>query len=315
MGADILPAGFTSSKNHRAACDIARVITRLRLGDRIPTVDALRDTLGVGTGTVQSALRQLQQTGAVVLRPQQGRGTYIVRRDLGTLWRLAELGNIVGLLPLPNSREFQGLVSGLRTGLEDAELPLALMYAHGSQRRFEALRTGRADFTVMSARAAESHLELGDPIDVILQLGPGTYYAQDSVVVMACGPRESMPANPRVGIDPDSYDHTLLTKAEFPAGHYVAHSYGLLPSAIRAGKIDLAVWHRTALGLSLADQGLVTWPLARPAALELAESLSGAAVVIRRHDENLRTAFDEVDANAVREVQQAIVDGEVIPLY
>jgi len=306
---------YPPGKGYRVAQEIANLLITLHPGDRIPNVNTLRTHLGVGTGTVQAALKELEHLELIVLDSRQNRGSFLIHQDLGALWRLAGRRTVVGLLPLPNSREFQGLATGLGAQFEQLGVPLALTYAHGSQRRCEALSDGRADFAVMSLSTANEHLGPQAQLELVLAFEPGSYYASDSVVIMAHSPRTELPRQPLVGIDPDSDDHSVLTRCEFPRGLYTPVSYPLLPAAIAARTVDLAVWHRTALGLSLADQHLFTWPLTQAAAASCADELSPAAILVRADDPQVIATMSRIDTGAVAAVQQRVVGMEVLPMY
>lgn len=306
---------YSPGKGYRVAQQIADLLITLRPGDRLPNINVLRTHLGVGTGTVQTVLRELEQLKLVALDSRQNRGSFLIRQDLGALWRLAGRRTVVGSMPLPNSREFQGLATGLGAQFDQLGIPLALTYAHGSQRRCEALGDGHADFAIMSLPAANEHLRRQKRLELTVAFGSGSYYASDSVVIMAHSPRTELPLRPVVGIDPDSHDHSVLTRCEFPRGLYAPVSYPLLPAAIAARTIDMAVWHRTALGLSVADKQLVTWPLTQAAATARANELSPAAILVRSDDRQIIATVSRIDTGAVAAVQQRVVGLEVLPMY
>jgi hypothetical protein len=313
--AEAADADEAETPKRRAMIHIARRALALRPGDRLPNIDQLREEIGVGAGTVQIALRALRERDAITLKTRQHHGTILVARQLDALWRQAELGAVVSVLPLTNSWEFQGLASGLRAELDRLAIPSVQLYAHGSAQRVRAVREGRGHVAVTSAAAARAEQERSGGLRIAAELPPGSYYAADSVLVMARSPRAELPARPRIGIDRLSADHTWLTEAEFPDADYVDVSYAQLPSALRRGRVDAAVWHRTALGLSLADQHLVTWELAQARARQLAGQLAAAALLTRADDGPARGLVDEIDLGHVLAVQRDVVLGEVLPLY
>ena len=167
----------------------------------------------------------------------------------------------------------------------------------------------------MSQGAAERWTAENSGITTHATLPPGSYYASESVLVMARASRQELGGDLRIGVDRLSVDHTLLTKAEFPNHHYVDVSYAQVPSALTRGLIDAAVWHRTALGLSLDDQGLIAWPLEQPSARTLSEGINSAAIVVKTSDEATRAVLRELDAERLLELQRSVVAGDVLPLY
>lgn len=307
-----LPNG---SKNNLIAREIARFMISVRAGERIPTVQEFQARLSAGSGTVQRALKDLEATGALVLKARQRQGSFVEDRDLGALWEIAGYGTVAGAMPLPNSREFQGLATGMRSEFERLGVPFTLLYAHSSSSRLAALNTGRVDFVVLSSAAAEQACREYPSLQVGLTLGPSTYYADNSVVVIARSDLTGLSSTARIGIDPSSFDHRRLTESEFPGGRYVDVSYVFLPHAVHTGLIDCAIWHRTALGLSLEDQGLRVYPLRREETVLVAHELSSASVVVRRDGPDILSVLQDLHPVAIREVQQKVVDLKVLPMY
>jgi len=299
----------------RASAGVALTILTTEIGARLPNIDQLRSSIGVGAGTVQKALQDMQQNGWVTLDPKPRQGTFLLSRRSGELWRTAGLPTLSVLLPLPNSWEFQGLATGLRSELDRLGIPSTFLYGHGSEQRIAALRNGLAHIAVMSRGAAERWTAENHGISTHIVLPAGSYYAADSVLVMARASRQELGSELRIGIDRLSVDHTLLTSAEFPNHHYVDVSYAQVPSALTRGIIDAAIWHRTALGLSLDDQGLIAWPLEQPASRTLSEGINSAAIVVKANDEPARGVLRELDVERLLELQRDVVAGDVLPLY
>jgi hypothetical protein len=315
-GADLdagsAPSAFDTPQQ-RATTGLASILIRTKPGSRIPNIGTLRQELGVGAGTVQKALQELQATSAVKLDSRQRQGTYLLTRQLGQLWQLARMPGLRAVLPLPNSWEFQGLAAGLRAELDQIRVPATFLYAHGSAERVQALVNGVAQIAVMSVYAAAKALAMGADISIEHQLPDGTYYAENSVLVLAKAERAALPDAFRVGIDRLSADHTALTSAIFPHRDYVDVSYAQIPSALAAGVIDAAVWHRTALGLSLNDRGLKTWTDAHIPEPPL--SIGAAAIVTSNDDPTTRAVIQSIDIPRLLGHQRSVVDGDVLPLY
>lgn len=311
-----VPTREPESPQQRATVAIARMLLTRSPGERIPNVNDLRAEIGVGAGTVQKALVELQAHGLVTLNSKPRYGTYIVDWKLGGLWEAAALPGFTILLPLPNSWEFHGLASGLRVVLDALSMRSTFLFGHGSEQRAAALESGKAQVAVMSEHAAEVVSAPGSGLRVQHSLGPGTYYAPDSVVVLARTPRSDTGQNPRIGIDRSSDDHVALTQREFPGATYVDVSYSHIPTALTRGHIDAAVWHRTALGLSLADQELVTWtPISASITDSGGADLSAAALVVNDSDPFTQSVLRAAALDDVVAVQQAVVRGDALPTY
>ena len=297
----------------RARRGVADVLLATPTGERMPNVDEMRSSIGVGVGTIQKALNDLRDRGRVEFESRPRYGTVVLSKEIGPLWTDSGRPALSVLLPLPNSWEFQGLATGLRSEFDRLEIPSIFLYAHGSKERVEALRTRLAHIAVMSLGAARRQTE--DDLIIHSGLPVNSYYAAKSVLVIARAPRAFLPEPLRIGIDRHSPDHAWLTEAEFPGGKYVDVSYAQMPSALSHEAIDAAVWHRTALGLSLDDQGLIAWPLEKPEAKRLSETLSSAAFVICDGDAATAGVLDSVRTEQILRLQQGVVGGDVLPLY
>lgn len=114
------------TRNAHAARQLAALLIRQGAhgaGARLPRVRDVAELLGVGNGTVQSALRLLEEAGAIKTVARGHLGTFLVGSDRAALWRLSGLGAVQAAMPLPHSRRFEGLATGLRAAFEEAAHP------------------------------------------------------------------------------------------------------------------------------------------------------------------------------------------------
>ena len=318
------------SKNLLAAQRIAADLLGRGVGERAPTALRYQELLGVGSGTVQKALKDLESVGAVRTRARGHQGTYIVDLHADKLWAIAGLGPVTGVMPLPNSTEWAGLATGLRSEFERLGIPLQALYVHGSYRRADLVAAGKADFAVLSAEAAK-HASSGGAGWITLDFGPRTYYSDGSLVVLLrpgleagsdgsthAGSEEATEGIRRVGIDPGSYDHTRLTEAEFPEEsgfEYADCAYPHIPAAVAGGKVDAAVWNRTMLAIPLELVGVAVRPLGRSESVALARALGHAVLLSKGARPEVASILRRVDSEAVREVQDKVLSQEILPMY
>jgi hypothetical protein len=92
-------------------------------------------------------------------------------------------------------------------------------------------------------------------------------------------------------------------------------SYSHIPSALTKGHIDAAVWHRSALGLSLADQGLVSWTPIAGIAMSGDAELDAAGLVVKDGDVFTQSVLNAAALGDIVAVQQGVVRGDVLPTY
>lgn len=297
---------------------LARDILGRIVGDRLPTSLQWQELLGVGSGTVQKAMRVLEGADAVTFRARGHQGRFIVKRHVGRLWAIGGLGHVTGALPLPESPEGSGLATGLRDQFDALGIPLQMLYMHGASHRIRVVEEGRADFAVLSKGAAE-HARSASPERgwTDLDLGPHAYYSEESMVVLG-HPGRTPGSTLRIGIDRDSYDHTQLTLAEFTAADgydFLAMDYPQLPAAVALGRIDAAVWHRTSLPIPLELIGVTVRSLKRPDAIETCETLSRAILLARRDRPEVEAALHELDVEQIRATQARVLRNEILPAF
>jgi hypothetical protein len=320
---------ISPSKNELAAQRIAVDLLGRGEGERLPAALRYQELLGVGSGTVQKALKDLASVGAVRTRARGHRGTYIVELRTDKLWAIAGLGPVTGVMPLPNSTEWAGLATGLRSEFERLGIPLQALYVHGSYRRAALVAEGKADFAILSREAA-AHASAGGGRWLTLDFGPGTYYSDGSLVVLLrpgleeadgtaqAGPVGTGRAVLRVGLDSGSFDHTRLTRAEFPEEsgfRYVGCAYHHVPAAVAEGRIDAAVWNRTMLAIPLEVVGVAVRPLQRAETVAMSRSLGHAVLLSREARPEVGSVLARVDRVAVRETQARVLTHKILPMY
>lgn len=299
---------------------VARDLLTCGQGDRIPTALQYQQLTGVGSGTVQKALRTLQSTGAVSLRSRGHAGTILVQTDLPKLWALAALGAPTAVLPVPMSPEQMGLARGLRLELRRLGIPFQALYTYGSSRRLALLESGEADFTALSATAAEEAVAKSDGELYAAALIPNNYYYPRSwVVIVRPGiDPDDRSAIRRVGVDRNSHDQTVLTEAEFPMAdgyQYMDGNYTYMPGKVANGLLDAMVWHKSLLAIPLDAAGITSRPLRDEQAVGLIEQMSTAVLVAKSTRPELGPLFDLFDWKSLETIQEELSAGEFPPFY
>lgn len=298
------------SKRGGVRSGVAARLLAVDPGARVPTTARLAADLGVGYGTVHTALRGLHADGVVRLSTHGHQGTRLLDRDVAALWRASGRGSLVGVLPLPQSREFAGLATAAATLAEKAALPLQLTFRQGARERFALLHEQRVDWVLVSGAAAQEE----SPRCLAVPLPPHTYYDRDSVVVVTAAGRVPDPHG-RVAIDRHSYDHTALTRAEFPDAGYVTAAYWWIPDMIAHGEVDAAVWHRTSSSSLVTATGLAIHPLRGPGPAA-GDARHRAAVAYRREDAATAAVLAALfDPQELADVQRRVREREIPPAF
>lgn len=287
---------------------VSRVLLEATVGRRIPTTAVFGQMAGVGFGTVQSALLELEEAGAITVTSHGAHGRILKSRDCVALWQAGNLP-LIGSMPHPQSREFEGLATALSRAAATRGLLLQLMFRQGSLARLHALSEGRADFALLSLGAAQN----AEGIDYI-PLSSHTFYGEDAVVVIT--PSGGTPRySGIVPADLDSYDHQLLSRTEFAQCQLVHVPYQLIPERIASREFHSAIWHVTS-GTPLAvARGLSIHPLKYPDRL-VQETLSVATIAWRESDVAVDNLLKDVlDLEKFEAILREVDDGVIPKIY
>ncbi|WP_159011878.1 YhfZ family protein [Streptomyces sp. NRRL F-5123] len=263
---------------------IARDALRVGTGGRLPTTTHYQDTLGVGSGTVQKALRGLRDERALSLVARGHQGTFVTALDTGKLWSAARLAPVHLLLPPNAPPEATHVARAVARVFAGWGILTTVGHQRGAEGRLAALDRQEADLALVSAGAASDLLRPDSTQGHrSISLGEWTYYAPGTLVTVSragvtAGHR---PGPLRVALDPASDDHRRLTEAQFPPNgvEYVEADFTQVPRAVLLGTIDTGVWHTVDTLIPLEAAGLRTTPLSTPKALQLAAAISAAVLV------------------------------------
>ncbi|HEY0415844.1 MAG TPA: YhfZ family protein [Gaiellaceae bacterium] len=313
------PTQLLGGKNAQAVQEVARDLLRRAPGDRLLTTTEYARLAGVGQGTVQKALRTLESLDAIRVAPRGHLGTYLRDRDFTALWHASGHGTVTGVLPLPDWSEIEGIATALHRALTEAGIPVNLIHAAASRRRLAELLQGRASFAVMSRFVAKRAIRRHRTLTALLEGRGGSYYRDDSLVVISAPAIRDLDDIRRVAVDRSSPNHVEITRRGFASRtvELVDAPYRRLPYALLSGAADAAVWHRTTARLTIEAATLRVLPF-EPAYAGAAwwRDVSTAVVVGRKDEPHVGAVFDHVvDATAVERTQTAVVAGEIAPIY
>ena len=280
---------------------VARTLLTREVGQRIPTLQELQVSAGVGTGTVVKALQSLQSAGAVQLTARGHQGTIVTDRNVGELWHAGNLGNLRLLMPPPGPTEQLGIVDALQNALSKMGVAVVLTYRPGAGARLSEIFHETVDATVTSARAFALAQERHPGLRTT-NLGAHSFYARSSLVVVARPEPHS--GRLRVGIDRRSHDHQTLTETEF-AGQdveFVACRFVYAPAAVLAGQVDLAIWHAMPTVIPPELAGLEVTPVSDTTIAALPDVSTGV-LVTRTLDAPVNALLRSVRAQDVDQAQ------------
>ncbi|AHM75375.1 GntR family transcriptional regulator YhfZ [Yersinia hibernica] len=292
-------------KEGLALVSMARYLIGERSGNRLKTIDELSDDFGISVGVVQHALKVLEAEGAIIVERRGRNGTLLVDLNMPQLLQQADLGNMVCAMPLPYTKLYEGLASGLRE--QFTLLPLYFAHMRGAEVRIECLIDGIYDMAVVSHLAAKSYLEQGK-VTLALNLGNGSYVDGHQLI---CRRGEQNNIR-RVGLDPRSPDQCLLTEIKFSgqAIELVELPYSDCIAHINRGDIDAAIWN---LADNIPQEDLQAIKLQGD---ERYIQASQAVILIRPDNHPIKLLLEKgINETLLLCHQRAVQNGEIEPRY
>ncbi|MEK4298143.1 GntR family transcriptional regulator YhfZ [Oceanobacillus sp. FSL W8-0428] len=302
------------SKNGLAAKKIAELLNKIDVGAKVPRVSDYSERLNIGRGTVQQAMKLLEEMKAIQTEARGHLGTFLVWKDDNVLLEIAGIATLIGSMPLPYSRKYEGLASGIVEAFESAGKRVNLIYMRGATNRIESLRTKRCDYAVVSKMTAKLTLSDYPNLKILRSFGENTYVSAHKVF-LADKEKNEIEDGMRVGVDQESLDQFQLTHLEFAEKdvEFVDVNYMQLFDKLSSKEIDATIWNvddkrMTRNFKSISFQSVEAQKLAR--------DTSQAVIVIEGdREEEMNEKWHSVTEEKILQVQQSVEKGEVIPRY
>ncbi|WP_055669598.1 GntR family transcriptional regulator YhfZ [Desnuesiella massiliensis] len=299
-------------KNGLVAIKLARELMTMSEGDRIPTVAAYAEKYGTARGTVQSALKLLEEHRAISLEPRGHLGTFISFMDYKVLWQFTDLGTIMGVMPLPYSKLYEGLATGLYKTMHKKEIPFSLAYMRGAVTRLKALEDARYDFAIVSKLAAKHSMEKGANLDIAVEFGEYSY-VNEHALLFADPTKNKIEDGMKIGIDSTSIDHYLLTISQCKEKkvQFIDIPYNQVIMKLENGNIDAAIWNideiierKLEINYQYLDEKIFK------------REDTEAVIVINKNNYGVRNLLAQfISGQEVIKYQLEVVAGELIPNY
>ncbi|GAA0182256.1 GntR family transcriptional regulator YhfZ [Clostridium sediminicola] len=303
------------SKNGRVTMVLAREMLTYYEGDRIRTVGEYAEIFDTARGTVQSALKFLQQIEAIALESRGHLGTYIVKIDYRKLWDISDLGVIMGVMPLPYSKRYEGLATGFYKTFEKGDIPFSLAFMRGSTKRIEALTLGKYNFAIVSKLAATLEMQKSNSIEIIHEFAQGSYVG-NHVIILRDSKQDRIKDGMKVALDPMSTDQIILTAHECEGidVEYIETPYNQILQKIKNNEVDAAVWNIDEIKEKHLEYNIC--PLTNPKTKEIGKEDTIATIVVSKENEGFRDIFKRfINMKEVEEIQGEVIDNNMIPIY
>jgi hypothetical protein len=299
-------------KNGLVATLLAREFITKNEGERINTVSYYSEKFSYGRGTIQNALNLLKDSQAIKLRAKGHKGTFIEKLNYEILWDFTGLGTLMGVMPLPYSKLYEGLSTGLYKSIEGKNIPFNLAYMRGAKNRIEALKRKRYDFAVLSKFAALNSIKNNEEIEIIMDFGRYSY-VNEHAMIFSEKAKTKIEKNMKVGIDKSSLDHYILTLDACKGidVNFIDLPYNQILSKVINKEIDAAIWNVDEINERKMD--IKYYKLER-------ENIKGedtqAVIVVNKTNDGIKNLLlDIIDQNLVKTYQKNVVKGNIIPNY
>lgn len=303
------------SKNGEVAMGLARELICYDIGDRIKTIGEYADSFGTGRGTIQSAIKFLRNEGAIDLESRGHLGTFIISMDYKKLWNISDLGTIMGVMPLPYSRRYEGLATGLYKAFEIADIPFNLAFMRGASKRIETLNLGKYDFIITSKLAAIHEQKKYPSIEIIYEFYRKSYVGEH-IILYKDSNIHNIEDGMRIGIDPTSPDQSILTMYECEGKNieYIETSYNQIRGKLENREIDAAIWNED----EIVEKGLYynTSQLKNPKSLKINEQATMATMIVNKEHMEIQNIIKKfINMEIINQTQDKVISGELIPVY
>lgn len=299
------------SKNGYVTMQIANEFLQYRKGDKIPTVTELSEKYKTSRGTMQNAIKLLQNKKVIRLEPRGHLGTFLVQKDMALLLQYANIKGILGTMPLPYSKKYEGLASGLvKAMVNEYKIPAYLTFMRGARNRIAMLVDFRCEFAIVSLFAAKQHLEFHDDIEIVKRFGIGSYLGKHVILLRDKG-AHAIQNGMRVGIDITSIDQLAMTQhvCRGKQVQFVEVGYSQIIKNIIEGKCDAAIWNEDEILDKFIQVNYV------PVEEENEEDTEAVLIVSKKRPEMKLLLNEIIDEETVLSVQSKVINREITPIY
>lgn len=300
------------SKSFTVTQFLARYFISMDIGERISTVSEFLEEIDVARGTIQNGLQILKDSKAILLSSRGKLGTFLESKNTNILLQFADIQFIIGVMPLPYTKLYEGLSSGIIEEMTHRmHIPLNMAYMRGAQKRIDLVCDGRYDFAVISKFAAlEYQKHHPGTIDIAVNFGKQSYLKGHKLVLKDPA-KNQIENNMKVAIDYDSIDQTKLTLEACKGKHIelIPMSYSQFATRLLSGAVDAIIWNADEISRILPSFKAVDIQV------QTEENTVAVIVVDSRRTEVFKLIQEGISLDVVLKTQQEIVDGIRTPQY
>lgn len=300
------------SKSFTVTQYLARYFISIDEGERIKTISEFQEDIDVARGTIQNGLQILKDSKGIILDSRGKLGTFLDKKYSNVLLKFADINSIIGVMPLPYTKVYEGLSTGIIEELANKiPVTISMAYMRGASKRIDLVCEGRYDFAVVSGFAAQIYInDNPNSIRVVRKFGRHSYL-KGHVLVLRDSSKTEIEHGMRVGIDYDSIDQFRLTQeaCQNKRVEIIPMSYTQFTTYLFEDKIDAVIWNADEDAYSLRDFKTV------PVQSIKEENTEAVIVVDSKRNEIIKIIEEYVNVDSVTKTQYAIEKGIRSPRY
>lgn len=296
------------NKKEQVILSIAREIIFSETGERIPSIIEYSQKYNISVGLIQKAFMSLQEEGAVEIERRGVLGSYIKKIDNKLLMEKSAFGSLVGVMPLPYSKRYEGLATGIKNNFKNYKVNFYFAYMSGSEVRLNLLRKGIYDFAIVSRLAYEIEKEKYDDIDVVFGFGEKSYVSRH-VLLKASGIKKIR----KIGVDKNSEDQKYMTKKCITSKEceYIEINYNETLKLLKNNIVDAIIWNYDKI-----EEKQIKVDYEELPNKEVLNKANEAVLVIKKQNQMLRKLTEKIiNVKHIEEIQKQVLENKMLPAY
>ena len=292
------------NKKEQAMLSIAREIVFSEAGERIPSIIEYSQKYNISVGLIQKALMSLQEEGALEIERRGVLGSYIKKINNEILMEKSAFGSLIGVMPLPYSKRYEGLATGIKNNFENYKMN----FMSGSEVRVNLLRKGIYDFAIVSRLAYEIEKEKCDDIEVIFGFGEKSYVSRH-VLLKAAGVGKIR----KIGVDKNSEDQKYMTRECITSKdcEYIEINYNETLKLLKNNIVDAIIWNYDEI-----EEKQIKIDYEELPNKEVLNKANEAVLVIKKQNRMLEKLTKKIiNVEYIGEIQKKVLENKMLPAY
>lgn len=291
-----------------ATIKIARDFLILDLDKKVKSTKEYSQELDLSIGTIHKAFNDLELIGAIKLEKRGSLGKILIEKDQNILIEKAELRHIVGVMPLPYTKRYEGLAMGIKEQFLKKGISFYFAYMQGSRIRSKMLKEGIYDFAIMSNLAYSYQKD--ENIVKVLGLGSNSYVS-DHVLLTS---KKIINENKnKVGIDKNSEDQYYFSNVYFNDKNceFIDVNSDNIIKHLKNGIIDKAI-----LSIDELEEKAISEILIEKIEIEDKNNANEAVIVVKKNNELIIKLVESIlDVEKIKEIQKSVINKQIVPRY